>query len=560
MILIGRWWHFPFDTKRLSGREVRSVLASSSLATILACQPRASLSQASIAGTDSAAPQALASAPVPSIVAPPLVPGRTPTLAARWICASPTHLDPEATQRSEEVPRLLWDPSGTIIACRWREVRPHAAPLLPPATPPATSLSPGPALACSPRLLWSPPAKNPGLLCPSGAEGVVLDATYVYVTQEDSCGSGTRPRYDGGIWRIERTTGHAKRISQTAYEINEMLIDGSVLWRSEFSSYCQRFVHPKDPSWWLVRHPLEGGAERRVAVPWSPEGGSVGAHDLRAGDACLWYQRSSTSDEHRRLESIDYRSMKSTVRAWGHPFVSALVGNFFYFLDPGTKDQVALYRVPLGGGEAELLAEDLTDFLYPRFLRQGDDLLLKTWKRGIRALSVSGDVPVARDLVAGANREWEGIGELAITREAVVYVFGFERSMEIRAVSLRGGPSWQLAPPYRDPRGLVADHRGIYWINLVEDTRNTTGVFACDLPTRTGESVFRTNQPVTRSAFVDRTAELHRLTVFTEKLAAGESVLAGHPRCTQDRQNESAARAFTEEPDASGAIVAHWRE
>lgn len=182
---------------------------------------------------------------------------------------------------------------------------------------------------------------------------------------------------------------------------------------------------------------------------------------------------------------------KPTALAWGKPFLSSLVGEFYYFLDPHTPEKtsepntgdVDLCRVPRAGGEAELIADDLDDFRYPKVLRHGNDLILKTRKRGIRAFSVSGNSIVARDLVAGAGRTWYSIDSVALAGETVVYVFGSERSKEVRAVSLGGGSSWQLAPPYRDPYALVADDRGVYWINLVEARHdwNVDGVFACDM-------------------------------------------------------------------------------
>ena len=51
--------------------------------------------------------------------------------------------------------------------------------------------------------------------------------------------------------------------------------------------------------------------------------------------------------------------------------------------------------------------------------------------------------------------------------------------MDVRATSVAGGSSWQLAQPYRHPAHLVADDEGVFWINVVPDRPSVDGVFAC---------------------------------------------------------------------------------
>ncbi len=307
---------------------------------------------------------------------------------------------------------------------------------------------------------------------------LLLDTTFIYVGQEDTgCRKYQGARHDGGIWRIERATGHARRISKAIEVVDAMLVQGPWLWFFEAFPHCQRSHPRKNEPWWLVRHPRDGGAERRLEFSCDARG-CLRPHALRAGNECLYYEQAS--GDQSVIESLDESSLQRSTLAAGKPFVSVLAGDFFYFLGESYARGVELCRVRRAGGVAERLADDLTDFLYERFLRQGDELILKTMRSGLRVLSTSSDPPVARELVPGAARAWESVEEVTVARGTVVYVFGSERQMEIRAVNLRGGPSWQLAPPYRDPRGLVADDRGVYWINL-DEASGRDAVFGCDI-------------------------------------------------------------------------------
>ncbi len=318
----------------------------------------------------------------------------------------------------------------------------------------------------------------------------MLDASFVYVAVGYRCQTWQhRPSLDGGVWRIDRATGRAEQVSRTGHSVHEMLVLGRVLWLSEFRDFC-RGIAVNEPNFWLVRHPMDGAAEQSISLGSSAEAGNTRPGDLLPGSGCIYYTNHATEDSYTTIERLDESTMKSTVMAAGKPFVSTRVGDFFYFLDWHEADQprneLDLSRVSRFGGEAELLADDLAEWTtrgdYRAILHQGDDFVFQTKQGGIRALSMSGKSPRARDLVASADPERGHVEEAAIGRGAVIYVFGLERNRGMRAVSLGGGPSWQVVPPYRDPRQLVADDAGFYWINLAdaEEDPQADAVFACD--------------------------------------------------------------------------------
>ncbi|HEY5242146.1 MAG TPA: hypothetical protein VIJ22_11795, partial [Polyangiaceae bacterium] len=237
----------------------------------------------------------------------------------------------------------------------------------------------------------------------------------------------------------------------------------------------------------IVAVALPGGRSQRVNLsrgdavssPFLPVAGGVD-YATRGGS----YGPGEAGDAVPGLARIDEATMARTRVASGTPLLSARIRDAFYFLelqggqDP-TPGEVDLYRVPFAGGDAKLLADDLATV--PGLLGAGDELVVKTRAYGIRAYS-GGGRRVARVLVDGAAGGWEGVEGLALARGSVVYVAGKPRTAEIRAVSLQGGPSWQVAPPHRDPRNVVADDAGIFWVNLVDPDRDPYGygLFVCE--------------------------------------------------------------------------------
>ncbi|HEY5242308.1 MAG TPA: hypothetical protein VIJ22_12605, partial [Polyangiaceae bacterium] len=62
---------------------------------------------------------------------------------------------------------------------------------------------------------------------------VALDASHVFVAQDDGCRDGdVAPRGNGGVWRVDRTTGHAERIWRDGDGVQDLLRLGSTLWLS----------------------------------------------------------------------------------------------------------------------------------------------------------------------------------------------------------------------------------------------------------------------------------------------------------------------------------------
>ena len=317
---------------------------------------------------------------------------------------------------------------------------------------------------------------------------IALDASFLYVAQQDGCkDTDPGPRGNGGVWRIDRTTGHAERIGRDADLVRDMLPRGSTLWLSTVPAWCQRASsHGIDGS--IIALPLGGARPRRLDLS---SGDAPAGPLLPAREAIDYATRGGTrgpADVSKPVPGVvrlDEGTMMRSRIACGVPLASARVGDAFYFLEePSGHDpqpgEVDLFRVSVRGGDAELLADDLTDAR--TFVQVGGDVVVKTKPHGIRAYSLSGAGPVARELVAGDGDAWNSVRDIVVARGAVVYVVGHARLQEVRAVPLTGGASWQVAPPHRDPRGLVADDAGVFWVNLVDPERdpNRDGVFACE--------------------------------------------------------------------------------
>jgi hypothetical protein len=363
----------------------------------------------------------------------PLASGSALASAARWRCSTTMPSASELGVGEESQPRLLWDLPAPILACRKRDVPPIGPPAAsPPQEPLEAPTGPAP-WSCTSQLLWVPPAEDRGALT-----GLAMDGSRIYVKQNDTCRDGDRgPRRDGGIWRIDRATGHAERILRTGYLVNEMQPAGPALWLTESTRWCQRFQADQDGEW-IGRVPVDGGEETRAKVS------ARGLHIQAAMGGHLYY---TSVGDLSGIAVLDEDSMGSRILALGLPFVSAVVGDYFYFLD-GEGPRTSVCRVPRWGGDAEVVKDG-----------EGDRALLSARRRA---------------------------GEIQIARDAIVYVAGPEGHMDVRATRVTGGSSWQLAPPYRHPAHLVADDEGVFWINVVPDKPSVDGVFACVPETKGG--------------------------------------------------------------------------
>jgi hypothetical protein len=414
---------------------------------------------ASTVATDDAAP------PVDRVVASAASSPDVEALAlaappSRWTCAAPAANSPSSI--------VLWGPDGPALACRTAGAQ---RPIPPPWVARTAVLATLPAWTCAPHVLWSPPAANPGLLGP-----IAVDASFVYVAQSDGCKDASpRPRGDGGVWRVDRRTGHAERIWREP-EVRDLRVQGPTLWVVLQQSWCERVSAPKKDTA-VVALPLAGVA--RPGRLDAAHDDAVASRLFPTAEGIAYGTRGGS------VVGLDAPRMKPVAIAPGVPVTSATLGDERYFLESQsgadtTPGEVDLHVVPLAGGDARREADDLVD--PGAVLQASDAIVLKTKDRGIRAYSRSGGQTVARSLVPGEGKNGTSVGDIAIARGAVVYVYGEARTEEIRAVPLAGGPSWQVAPPHRDPTSLVADDAGIYWVNLVDPDRepNRDGVFACE--------------------------------------------------------------------------------
>jgi hypothetical protein len=276
-------------------------------------------------------------------------------------------------------------------------------------------------------LLWTAPAASRLTFEPAG-----IDPQYVYIVQGGTClNDDPGPKYDGGIWRVERASGAAKRILRTGYAISgPMLVESETLWFEEVASYCQRFQADHDQTW-IANISINGGAKHRVST------GHQGASLLSSRDGSLVYL--TAVNDKAVVNVLDERSGRTTPIASGVPFVSALVGNSFYFIGDNLSIWTDVWRVSRAGGDAERV--------------EGDG--------------------IARAALA------KPLG-LTVTRGAMVYATRIDNGLAtLQATDLATATEWDLAPLHGVHAETVGDDLGVYWIDKVAEGSTTVGVYGC---------------------------------------------------------------------------------